>query len=116
MSPNRSLLVKVAVVNHFPRITELNAVTALAFDEWSSESVCWAYFGCAALVIAEPADTVGPACGVLYGEGSGNRPSVNTCEIDVTTYASCRPDDDNTIYADGMTDFSWDKDTADTES
>lgn len=88
MSPNVTINVGVEAVNHVPRITELNAGAAVAFDHRSDESVKTHLFKKTIFVATEPADTVGSAKGVLKGEGSGNKPSLYTCEADVATYAA----------------------------
>lgn len=97
-------------------MTEFNAGTASAFDERSDKSVETHVFDKPILVITEPADTVGSAKGVLKGEGSGNKPPSYTREADVTTYAACRPENDDTIYADGSTDFVRDTEITNPES
>lgn len=116
ITPNVSMCNNASVENHLPVITELNIGTALSLDKCSFASVESAYIEKTAFVIAIPADTVGTAKGVLEGEGSGNKPSVNTCEVDVTREAACVPEDDDTAYANGKADLVDDTDMTNIES
>lgn len=116
ITPNVPICNNASVENHLPVITELNIGTALPLDDCSLASVKSAYMEKTALVIAMPADTVGTAKGVLEGEGSGNKPSVNTCEVDVTREAACVPEDDDTAYANGKADLLDDTEITNIES